>query len=99
MQSVSSRIWTRVAVFISYDDNNYTTGNENIKDHTMPLLFPKLIIILFYYHLFNNDKYSKYLKIQNSILNRKIYFDSLVFNSISTFSRLFNGKAILLEEQ
>ena len=25
MQSVSSRIWTRVTVFISYDDNNYTT--------------------------------------------------------------------------
>ena len=27
MQSVSSRIWTRVAVFISYDDTHYTTGN------------------------------------------------------------------------
>ena len=26
MQSVSSRIWTRVAVIISYDDNHYTTG-------------------------------------------------------------------------
>ena len=26
MQSVSSRIWTRVAVFISYDDNHYTTN-------------------------------------------------------------------------
>ena len=26
MQSVSSRIWTRVAVFISYGDNDYTTG-------------------------------------------------------------------------
>ena len=26
MDSVSSRIWTRVAVSISYDDNNYTTG-------------------------------------------------------------------------
>ena len=26
MQSVSSRIWTRVAVFISYDDNDYNTG-------------------------------------------------------------------------
>ena len=26
MQSVSSRIWTRVAVYISYDDNDYTTG-------------------------------------------------------------------------
>ena len=25
MQSVSSRIWTRVAVFISYGDNDYTT--------------------------------------------------------------------------
>ena len=29
MQSVSSRIWTRVAVFISYDDNDYTT-NQNV---------------------------------------------------------------------
>ena len=26
MQSVPSRIWTRVAVSISYDDNDYTTG-------------------------------------------------------------------------
>ena len=26
MQSVSSRIWTRVTVTISYDDNHYTTG-------------------------------------------------------------------------
>ena len=26
MQSVSSRIWTRVAVSISYDDNHYITG-------------------------------------------------------------------------
>ena len=25
MQSVTSRIWTRVAVSISYDDNHYTT--------------------------------------------------------------------------
>ena len=25
MQSVSSGIWTRVAVTISYDDNDYTT--------------------------------------------------------------------------
>ena len=28
MQSVSSRIWTRVAVSISYDDNDYTKGNS-----------------------------------------------------------------------
>ena len=29
MQSVSSRIWTRVVVSISYDDNHYTTGTSN----------------------------------------------------------------------
>ena len=28
MQSVSSRIWTRVAVSISNDDNDYTTGTS-----------------------------------------------------------------------
>ena len=28
MQSVSSRIWTRVAVSISHDDNDYTTGTS-----------------------------------------------------------------------
>ena len=27
-ESVSSRIWTRVAVYISYDDNQYTTGTS-----------------------------------------------------------------------
>ena len=26
MQSISSRIWTRVTMSISYDDNHYTTG-------------------------------------------------------------------------
>ena len=26
MQSVSSRIWTRITVSIAYDDNHYTTG-------------------------------------------------------------------------
>ena len=31
MQSVSSRIWTRVAVSISYDDNDYTTGTSKYK--------------------------------------------------------------------
>ncbi len=28
MQSVTSRIWTRVAVSIPYDDNDYTTGTS-----------------------------------------------------------------------
>ena len=29
MQSVSSRIWARIAVSISYDDNHYTTDTPN----------------------------------------------------------------------
>ena len=28
MQSASSRVWTRIAVSISYDDNHYTTGTS-----------------------------------------------------------------------
>ena len=28
MQLVSSRIWTRIAVFISYGDNDYATGTS-----------------------------------------------------------------------
>ena len=28
MQSVSSRIWTRIVVSISYDDNHYPTGTS-----------------------------------------------------------------------
>ena len=36
MQSASSRIWTRVAVSISYDDNNYTTGTS-VGNHSCEL--------------------------------------------------------------
>ena len=39
MQSVSSRIWTRVAVFISYGDKHYTTGT------------PKYIYIYIYIYI------------------------------------------------
>ena len=28
MQPISSRIWTRVAMYISRDDNHYTTGTS-----------------------------------------------------------------------
>ena len=43
MQSVSSRIWTHVAVFISYDDNQYTTGTST--DPLIPARRPALEII------------------------------------------------------
>ena len=35
MQSVSARIWTRVTVSISYDDNHYTTGTSFL-GYSMP---------------------------------------------------------------
>ena len=37
MQLVSSRIWTRVAVFISYDDNHYTAGTPDKVYNTLLL--------------------------------------------------------------
>ena len=33
MLSVSSRIWTRVAVSIPYDDNHYTTVTSTVINH------------------------------------------------------------------
>ena len=38
MQLVSSRIWTRVTVFISYDDNHYTTGTSTLHEVIAPIL-------------------------------------------------------------
>ena len=43
MQSVSSRIWTRVAVSISCDDNHYTTGTSTYLHYIYHLL---LFIVL-----------------------------------------------------
>ena len=39
MQPSSSRIWTRVAVSISFDDNHNTTGNTFGKDINLTALF------------------------------------------------------------
>ena len=44
MQSVSSRIWTRVTVSISYGDNYYTTGTSLDKIYSR-LMFRKSVII------------------------------------------------------
>ena len=46
MQSVSARIWTRVAVSISYDDNHHTTKNTNTND---------LYTIVIYKNLFQSQ--------------------------------------------
>ena len=49
MQSVSSRIWTRVAVSISYDDNHYTTGTF------IEFIFLYTIILVISSLLYNNS--------------------------------------------
>ena len=47
MQSVSSRIWARVAVSISYDDNRHTTG-------TCQIIIIIIIIIIIYSEFFTS---------------------------------------------
>ena len=39
MQPVSSRIWTRIAVSISYDDNHYSMGTSIYSMGTYGLMF------------------------------------------------------------
>ena len=46
MQSVSSRIWTRVAVFISYDDNHYTTGFLLLSSYVFFLLSAFVLMLV-----------------------------------------------------
>ena len=50
MQSVSSRIWTRVAMSISYDNNHYTTGTFEI------LLFITQYPLAFKYFFFHSQR-------------------------------------------
>ena len=50
MQSVLSRIWTHVAMSISYDDNHYTTGTLYIylnKDDNHSVLHVKHVLLEF----------------------------------------------------
>ena len=50
MQSVSSRVWTRVAVSNSHDDNDYTTGTSNIQRDMMMMM----ICIWLYMNMYMN---------------------------------------------
>ena len=54
MQSASSRIWTRVAVSISYDDNHYNTGTSNFSKAFDSKLKGKMEQILLPYGLPKN---------------------------------------------
>ena len=53
MQTFSSRIWTRVAMSISYDDNHYTTGTSCYHNYIFKVQFMFLYCTLFVYnHMF-----------------------------------------------
>ena len=43
MQSVSSKIWTRIAVSISYDDNHYAMGTSTILLNTKSTIYLMLM--------------------------------------------------------
>ena len=47
MQSVSSKIWTHVAVSISYDDNDYTMGTS-LNSYLYLAVIPQKITDHFY---------------------------------------------------
>ena len=65
MQSVSSRIWTRVAVFISFDDNDYTTWLmvSSLSPHSFSFA---ILLCLIYYRLV--------MIIMIIIINNKVIF-------------------------
>ena len=45
LQSVSSSIWIRVAVSISYDDNHYTTGTSTKSVVHCAIVFSTLVYV------------------------------------------------------
>ena len=63
MQLASSRIWTRVAVSIFYDDNHYISGNT-------VYVTGKLFTCVITFHLSDFSKYFKvFLKFTNYVNN------------------------------
>ena len=50
MQSVSARIWTRVTVSTSYDDNHYTTGTSFTHTHTHTHTHTYIYIYIYIYN-------------------------------------------------
>ena len=53
MQSASSKIWTRVAVSISYDDNHYITGTsqKDYKEYYLNIYFKYTL----FYSMYEGD--------------------------------------------
>ena len=93
MQPVSSRIWTRVAVFISYDDNNYTTGtSQKVCNSTTGVQTPSLQGPALNHYAMGTPQTKEFNLYTNFLdkLNHQLdlFWFSLVslFNDLSTFT-------------
>ena len=107
MQSVSSRIRTRVAVSISYDDNHYTTGtsNEGVLTppsssgwcHTQDTLYGVGVSFLSICRRYSQPVINLTDKLLNLSLNKGASFDSLWV--LHYFSHYFSPRAKLSKWQ
>ena len=105
MQSVSSRIWTRVAVFISYDDNHFTTATSNyyyLQLTTFITFFVSDLFLQKKKNYFNDVRFSKRHYLETPDTNNSYYdFESIykLFNIIKhvlfSIMILSHGNAIL----
>ena len=68
MQSVSSRIWTRVAVSISYDYNNYTTGTSRTYRYYILIWYMVILMYVFTHRL--DVTQSQFFKQGTGLINR-----------------------------
>ena len=98
MLSVSFRIWTRVAVSISYDDNHYTTGTSQISNHdgksaslrktslgifTSTKVFPPTLISAFQFSMASVVNFNDFLDILHF---QRVYYPGLQGYIIGPFA-------------
>ena len=75
MQSVSSRIWTRAAVSISYDDNHYTTGTSSHRCYIVTIqnkLVSSDSVNTLFIHIFTYSRFIHNFDRQNHVLRTSI---------------------------
>ena len=86
MQSISFRIWTRVTVSISYDDNHYTTGTSLLLCNSNNLL--SVICLHAFRWIYTNDLLVNCLLIISFINELELIW---LHCSIAIVSTLLNG--------
>ena len=103
MQSALLRIWTRVTVSISYDDNHYTTGALSVYLYNTFILFSvldkKFVFVLFlgvfHMKITNFDFFSPSLIFANSFIFWVLHFNFSFFRL--KFQALFFADKMLCQ--